>query len=123
MIEKTLPIEADLTLLRSQLPQKRRQSRRQRCNLATMAKLQFPNSDEKHTAWVYNLSLGGVGLNSAQALDIGQELTITFRLPDAEIPSQHAKVIFSQLEADGSWRIGCEFHAPITQEILESLLS
>src|SRR5438067_1251725 len=37
-----LPIESDFTLFRAQFPKKRRQSRRQRCTLATMPKLQIP---------------------------------------------------------------------------------
>jgi hypothetical protein len=117
-----LPIEADLTLLRSQMPTKRRQSRRFRCNLATMAKLQFANSLETQITWAYNLSQGGVGLNAPQALDIGLEVSINFRTHDKEVKTIPAKIVFCRLEVDQSWRIGCAFLRPISQDTLDSLL-
>jgi hypothetical protein len=122
MAEKVLPIEADLTLLRSQMPAKRRQSRRFRCNLATMAKLQLAGTKETQITWAYNLSQGGVGLNAPQALEIGQEVTIIFRLLENEIKSIPAKIVFCLLEADRSWRVGCAFHCPISRDMLDSLL-
>jgi hypothetical protein len=122
MMEKTLPIEADLTLLRSQMPTKRRQSRRYRCNLATMAKVQLSNSTELQITWAYNLSQGGVGLNAPQAFGVAQDVTINFRVANKEVKSIAAQVVFCRLEADGSWRVGCAFHQPISQETLDALL-
>jgi hypothetical protein len=121
--EKMLPIEADLTLLRSQMPAKRRQTRRFRCNLATMAKLQRAGSAETEVTWAYNLSQGGVGLNAPTALEVGQEVIIHFRLQEKEVKTIPAKIIFCRLEVDRSWRIGCAFPGPISQDILDSLLS
>jgi hypothetical protein len=123
MSEEMLPVEPDLTLLRSQLSKNRRRSRRQRCNLASMAKVQIANPVDTRVTWVYNLSLGGVGLNAAQTFEVGQELLINFRTPGKEISPLAAKVVFCLLEADRSWRVGCEFATPITQDILEGLLS
>jgi hypothetical protein len=123
MTEKMLPIEADLTLLRSQLPPRRRQSRRFRCNLATMAKLQVTGTPNTHITWAYNLSLGGVGLNSPQPLDTDLQVTINFRVQDQDIKAIPAKIVFCRLEVDGSWRIGCAFLEPITSDTLDSLLS
>jgi hypothetical protein len=123
MTEKMLPIEADLTLLRAQLPPKRRQSRRFRCNLATMAKLQLAGSQEMQITWAYNLSQGGVGLNAPQAFEVGRSVTINFRVQDREVKVIPATIVFCRLEVDGSWRIGCSFLEPISAEMLDSLLS
>ena len=122
-MEKMLPIEADLTLLRSQMPAKRRQSRRFRCNLATMAKLQLTGSQDTQITWAYNLSQGGVGLNAPHALDVGREVTIYFKIQDKEIKSIPAKIVFCRLEIDNTWRVGCAFLDPISAETLDYLLS
>jgi hypothetical protein len=122
MTEKMLPIEADLTLLRSQMPTKRRQTRRFRCNLATMAKLQVANSLETQITWAYNLSQGGVGLNAPKALEVGQEVIINFRGADREVKTIPARIVFCRLEVDQSWRIGCAFLKSISQDTLDSLL-
>jgi len=122
MTEKLLPIEADLTLLRAQMPAKRRQSRRFRCNLATMAKLQLANTLETQVTWAYNLSLGGVGLNAPEPLEIGQEVTIHFRIQGKEVTTIPAHIVFCRLELDQSWRVGCAFDAPISQDMLDVLL-
>lgn len=121
-MEKMLPIEADLTLLRSQLPTKRRQTRRFRCNLATMAKLQTAASPETQITWAYNLSTGGVGLNAPQALEVGQQVTIQFRLSDKEVKVIVAQVVFCRLEVDRSWRVGCAFLDPMSQDFMDALL-
>lgn len=121
MTEK-LPIEADVTLFRAQMPKKRRQSRRQRCDLATMAKLQIPGVADTPTVWVYNVSLGGVGLNAPCYIDSGLEVMINFRLADRKVASVPAKTVFCMAEADNSWRVGCEFDSPLTQDILEAII-
>jgi hypothetical protein len=123
MTEKMLPIEADLTLLRSQMPAKRRQTRRFRCNLATMAKLQLAGSQETQITWAYNLSQGGVGLNAPQAFEVDREVTIHFRLRDKEVKAIAARIVFCRLEVDGTWRVGCAFLDPISHEMLDSLLN
>jgi hypothetical protein len=123
MTEKMLPIEADLTLLRSQMPPKRRQSRRFRCNLATMAKLQFAGTQETQITWAYNLSNGGVGLNAPEPLELGRQVIINFRNQEKEVKIIPAKIVFCRLEVDGSWRIGCAFLESISSETLDSLLS
>jgi hypothetical protein len=122
MLEQVLPIEADLTLLRAQMPVKRRQSRRFRCNLATMAKLQISDSPETKVAWAYNLSLGGVGLNSPEPLDLGREVVIHFRVGGKDVHSLPARVVFCHHELDKSWRVGCEFQGPLSQDMLDLLL-
>jgi PilZ domain len=123
MLEQVLPIEADLTLLRSQMPTKRRQTRRFRCNLATMAKLQVGEDCGIKVAWAYNLSLGGVGLNSSDPLDVSRDVIIHFRLNGKDVSSVPARIVFCHHEIDKSWRIGCEFHRPISQETLDALLN
>ena len=122
-IEKMLPIEADLTLLRSQMPPKRRQARRFRCNLATMAKLQVAGTTDTQVTWAYNLSQGGVGLNAPQAFEVGRQVTVNFRVQDKEVKMIPGKIVFCRSEVDGSWRVGCAFFEPISPETLDSLLS
>ena len=122
MMEKMLPIEADLTLLRSQMPPKRRQSRRFRCNLATMAKLQISGNADTQITWAYNLSLGGVGLNAPHPLEVGHEVRISFRVHEKEVKVLPARIVFCRSEVDGSWRIGCAFSEALSADILDSLL-
>jgi hypothetical protein len=122
-MEKMLPIEADLTLLRTQLPTKRRQSRRFRCNLATMAKVQLHESDQIKVTWAYNLSQGGVGLNSPTPLEFDQTVSIHFRVDGKEVKILPAKIIFCRMEIDRSWRIGCAFLDILSHDTLDSLLN
>ena len=121
-MEKMLPIEADLTVLRSQLPTKRRQSRRFRCNLATMAKLRTDDSPDPKTTWAYNLSTGGVGLNVPEPIDAGRHVTIQFRVSEKDVKTVPARVVFCRQEIDQSWRVGCAFIEPISQDLMDALL-
>jgi hypothetical protein len=50
-----------------------------------MAKLQIEDQQNTRIAWVYNLSLGGAGLNSTEPIESGQYLAINFRVPGKSI--------------------------------------
>ena len=124
MAESTVPVEAELTLFRPKLNKvPRRRAERYRCALASAGKLFFPRTDESMTAWLNNLSTTGVGLNLPRALDAGTVLVIQVRVEGSQQALRiGARVIHSSLEVDGTWRVGCNFDEPLTNEMLESLL-
>jgi hypothetical protein len=124
MAESTVPIEAELTLFRPKFNKvRRRTAERYRCALASAGKLFFPGSGETLTAWLNNLSVTGIGLNLPRSLEAGLALTIQVRLEGTDSTVKlPAKVVHSTAEVDGTWRVGCHFDAPLTDELLESLL-
>jgi hypothetical protein len=119
-----IPIEAELTLFRSQLAAlQRRKDRRYRCSLANTGKLHFVSTGEVRTAWVFNLSRGGIGLEMAEALPTGQEVVIHVKTTDNKSTlALPAQVIHSTPVANGNWRIGCRFAERLSVDQLESLL-
>ena len=123
MAESTVPIEAELTLFRPKFNKvRRRTAERYRCALASAGKLYFPSTGETMTAWLNNLSITGIGLNLPRALDAGMELVIHVRIEGGVPVKLPAKVVHSTWEIDGTWRVGCHFDTPLTDEVLESLL-
>lgn len=124
MSESVIPIEAELTLLRNQLAAiQRRRDRRYRCGLAMSGKLHFAATGEVLSAWVFNLSRGGIGLELPQPLEAGQEMVLQLKTTDTETTVKlPAHVIHATPVANGAWRIGCRFSAKLTADELESLL-
>ena len=88
-----------------------------------MAKFRLPDEAQSKIAWAYNLSRGGVGLNSPEPIDEGQQIIINFRIDGKDLGIMPATVVFCRLEIDESWRIGCAFLKPISQDALDVLLS
>jgi hypothetical protein len=124
MPDQAIPVEAEFTLLKKQLKEfKVRASARYRCGLATLGKLVFPETGQSQEAWIRNLSEGGAGLNLPAPLEVGIPLVIQLRNspgdPALRLP---ARVIHSTQEADGTWRVGCEFESPLDDDALEKLL-
>src|SRR5262245_59049384 len=119
----SIPIEAELTLFRSKLSGfKRRKSRRFRCNLATIGRVQFPDKDHSFDAFVYNLSENGIGLNMPEPLNVGQEIVIRIRVRGQTEPYCFpAKVMHATEELDRTWRIGCEFAESISPDVLDKI--
>jgi hypothetical protein len=123
MSDTTYPIEAELTVLRTQLTARRRRAKgRYRCALASAGKLLFPGTSETMTAWLSNLSVTGVGLYLSRPLEADDDLVIQVRVPGGEAIRLAARVVHCTREVDASWRIGCVFTAPLSDEALESLL-
>jgi c-di-GMP-binding flagellar brake protein YcgR len=124
MDEMVIPIEAELTLFRSQLAAlQRRKDRRYRCGLATSGKLFCSGTTEARIAWVFNLSRGGIGLEISEALPKGQELVVHLKTTDKDTTIKaSAQVMHSTPTANGSWRIGCRFSERLSVDVLESLL-
>ena len=124
MATPSIPLEAELTLFRSKLSgYKRRQSRRFRCGLATLGRICFPDRDDTLDAFVYNLSVNGIGLNMSQSLEPGQEIIIRIRVDDQVQPYQlKAHVAHCTQEVDRSWRIGCEFTDALDPDTLDKIL-
>jgi hypothetical protein len=124
MAESTVPIEAELTLFRPKFNKiRRRTAERYRCALASAGRLFFPNTGETMTAWLNNLSVTGIGLNLPRALDAGQDLVLQVRIEGTNVPLKlPARVVHATSEVDGTWRVGCTFDQPLSDEVLESLL-
>lgn len=124
MNETVIPIEAELTLFRSQLAAlQRRRDRRYRCGLATTSKLHCTDSGKILGAWVFNLSRSGVGLEMAQPLDPGQQVEIHLKTTNNDTPVKLAgHVIHATPVANGAWRVGCRFAEKLSADALESLL-
>jgi hypothetical protein len=124
MSEPVIPVEAEFTLLKKNLVKiKRRASVRYRCNLATLGRVYFPDSDQAEDVWAHNLSDTGIGLNFHRALEPGTNLVIrltgTSRDVTLKLP---ARVVHATQEVDGSWRVGCEFANRLSPEVLDTLL-
>jgi hypothetical protein len=119
-----IPIEADLTLLRTQLAAfQRRRDRRYRCSLATSGKLHFAATGEVMVAWIYNLSAGGIGLELPEPLLVGQEMILQMKTTGGDQSHRlAARVMHSTPCANGCWRIGCRFEHKLDRDVLESLL-
>ena len=124
MSESTVPIEAELTIFRPKFHKMRRRgAERYRCALATAGKLLFPGTGETKTAWLNNLSTTGIGLNLPRPLAAGLEFLMQVRTDGLSEPIRlAARVVHSTAEVDGTWRVGCAFHEPLSDELLESLL-
>jgi PilZ domain len=124
MSDSTGPIEAELTVLRTQLTaQRRRANGRYRCALASAGKVVFDATGETMTVWLSNLSITGVAIHLPRALEADEPLMIQVRVPGRAEPIRlAAKVVHCTCEVDGSWRVGCVFTAPLSDEALESLL-
>src|SRR5207244_6295135 len=113
----------ELTLFRPRFNKvRRRTADRYRCALASAGKLYFPATGETITAWLNNLSVTGVGLNLPRSLEAGQDLVILVRVEDGPPVKLPAKVVHATTEVDGTWRVGCHFDAPISDDALEALL-
>ena len=123
-VNPTIPVEAELTLFRSKLVGIRRRTMdRYRCALATSGKLHFPGTGDTVTAWVCNLSRGGIGLNLSDTIQAGQEMVIHMKSTDGSTSLKlPARIVHSTPEIDGTWRVGCEFHTPLTADELDALL-
>jgi hypothetical protein len=123
MAESTVPIEAELTLFRPKFNKiRRRTAKRYRCALASAGTLVFPATGETMIAWLNNLSVTGIGLNLPRSLDAGQAIIIQVRVEQGPPVKLPAVVVHSTAEIDGSWRVGCHFDEPISEDALETLL-
>jgi hypothetical protein len=121
--DQGIPVEAELTLFRPMLGKRRRGARRFRCGLATIGKLHFPDSGDTSDACVYNLSETGIGLNMNSSLAVDTEMIIHLRLPTSrESLKLSARVVHATQEVDRSWRVGCVFAEPLTEEVVEAML-
>ncbi len=81
-----------------------------------------PDSPNTQVTWAYNLSAGGVGLNCSVAMEVGQDVLIRFRVQGKDTAGIPAHIIFCRLEVDSTWRLGCQFMEPISQDMLDTLL-
>jgi hypothetical protein len=124
MTEQLLPVEADFTLLKTDLVKvKRRGAVRYRAGPATLGRIFFSETSESQEAWVLNLSQTGIGLTLCRPLEIGTGLTIRLTGANKGVSlTLRARVAHSTHEVDGTWRMGCALEQPLTPDILETLL-
>jgi len=124
MPNQTIPPEAEFTLLKKNFPDNKvRSGVRYRCALATLGHLYFPDSGENQEAWICNLSRRGIGLNVNQPLVLDTALIIKLKSSlNNKAIKVPARVIHATAEADGTWRIGCEFLEHLTPALLDELL-
>jgi len=124
MTDSKVAVEAEFTLLRKQIMGiKRRKVERFRCPIASLGKLQFPDSGNRIDVWVKNLSKGGIGINLDQSLEFGTEIIVSLKSSDQKTCFQKkSRVVHATQEVDGTWRVGCEFYTELSDEELDALL-
>ena len=117
-------VEADLTLLKRQLPGAgMRGARRYRCDFVTLCRIIASQSESSDIAWVHDVSSTGVGLVYSQTLSVGATITLRLRKSDQSgVILIGAEVIHCTPEVNGSWRIGCRFERALTDDELDSCL-
>ena len=117
------PTEFSIVLSKPPHTKERRGAKRYRCSSIALARLHLVGSGTNVEAWACNLSEEGVGLNLPYPLEVGVTLAIRMRgcqpVPAVVMP---AKVVHATKQADGTWRIGCEFVRPLDPETLDALL-
>ena len=76
-----------------------------------------------HWARPHDVSVGGIRLLLAHALEPGAELTVQPR-SDPERPARplSAVVVHARAEPDGTWTVGCAFTAALTVEEFHQFL-
>jgi hypothetical protein len=117
------PGEAEQTLLRRNLPFKRRREPRYRCPLATSARMfRTDVTVPEEVVWLANMSRHGLSFLRTQALDPGIPVLISIPSPNQSLPLQ-ATVVHASRQANGDWLIGCELLQPLDADVLESYLS
>src|SRR5690349_13017105 len=123
MTESLIPARAEFTLREEQVVgMQRRTAVRYRCAIATAGRLSFAAGEALDT-WIVNLSEAGIGLNLARPLERGTALVVHMRGPatSAEV-ALPARVVHATEEADGSWRVGCQFDQRLKPDALAALL-
>lgn len=120
--DNKIGVEAEFTLLRKQIMGiKRRKAERFRCPIATLGKLS--SGETNLDIWCKNLSITGVGITLSHPLEIGTDVVIHLKGTDLRASFRKpSRVAHATQEIDGTWRIGCEFISPLTDEELDSLL-
>jgi hypothetical protein len=111
----------DTILLRNDGRHRRRAAVRYRCHLANPAQLSGPGADRK-LAWVYNLSVAGVGLLLDGPVAVGTEWGIDLFTAANTRVAVRGRVAHATQRPDATWLVGFAFSQPISTEELEALL-
>ncbi len=119
MSEPTLPPVAQPT----RAPE-RRVSVRYPLEEPVVCRLGSAREYESRWARIRDISASGVGLRLSAALEPGCELTVEFTETGSSLRrSLPARVVHSTAQPDGTWLVGCRFHAPLNDEELRRLLA
>ena len=101
----------------------RRASVRYRCAPATSGKVLLGECTEYQSAWVIDLSQGGVGLLMARPLAVHTSLTLKLYGLVSKIAYEiQALVAHNTQQSDGDWLVGCQFVDALTSEQVDDLL-
>jgi hypothetical protein len=108
-------------------PQERRVYVRHACNLnGSCQPFSAGSADEAEIAWpaeTRDLARGGIGLSVCRRFEPGTVLSIEVRPPGTG--SAHflmARVVRVLAEDKGSWRLGCQFITPLSEDDLQTLM-
>jgi hypothetical protein len=123
MAEQVVPFQAEITLLQRHQWIKRRSEPRYQCGPATSGRVVRRSGGAPRSVWVLNLSAGGAGLLSDQALEENALLLVQMRSSAGnrfyELP---ARVVHCTAQINGDWLVGCEFAEKLSPDDLEALL-
>jgi head-tail adaptor len=100
----------------------RREWQRYQTDISTTYKLAGQPNDQRLSAFIRNVSLGGVNLLSDRPIEPGQMLSM--ELPRKEKSTSTnvlACVVHCALEKEGQWSLGCTFSRELPAEDLEEL--
>ena len=107
--------------------QERRVYIRHACNLnGSCQPFSAGTAEEAEMAWpaeTRDVARGGIGLLVCRRFEPGTVLSIEVRAPGGASPHfLMARVVRVLAEGKGSWRLGCQFITPLSEEDLQTLL-
>src|SRR5262245_48272026 len=123
MAERSVPLEAEITLLQRHQWIKRRGEPRYQCGPATAGRVADRRGENPRRVWVLNLSLGGAGLLDSQPIESDTLLVVHLRAAKEHFYQLPARVVHCTRQVNGEWLIGVEFADKLSLDDLEALLS
>ena len=101
----------------------RRDSPRKACSLeATSHPIEGGGDTLSWGAVVHDISPSGVGITLCFPFRPGTYLDVELQAPKGTLRSLMVRVVNVQDQADGMWRLGCEFIKPLTESDMDMLV-
>jgi len=101
----------------------RRASIRYRCAPATIGKVISSDDQEFQLACIVDLSLRGIGMQLARAIEPGRLVIVAIRTNDGlKTIDLSGRVTHCIVTPHDDWQVGCELTTPLTPDELEQLL-
>jgi hypothetical protein len=124
MLDNSIPVEAEFTLLRRELAKfKRRGSARYKCGLVKLTTVEIADTGERLEGLISNVSKTGLGVTLPRALDAGTRVAVQVRVTG--VPRAFAlagTIVHGTPVSDGSWRVGCQLADALPPELVDALL-